>query len=1077
VATSFDALGWRALLQPILEAAAAARLYPDYDEASRAEAVGAELAKVWKAPGWLPLLALPALLLAHGRILALGLIGLWLFLSHRSKRRVAERQAILHRETEVERSKHREAARAFLVEIVEAANRGELRAQERLRERWHSLLPPVAQSFSVQLSRASGGECRITGRAIGPDDIPNVVPRLGRGGRIVHDKRKVGDVDEDLTELNAATALSLLLAICGDADRVYVHLSVRMAGTPAGDLPWLRLAARVGYAELQGILARMEAPSEAIAELGGTVGRRRGKKFYPAEDPFLTRPRDAVPDLSAADSPSREVRHRPEPQALAGFGASVPETNAEQIAWTKATPQRHDGIGPDPEALRAGKINPEREGKVLEAIRGGKAGSTVQSLMAFTGLREPTVRHFGISASQAGLIEAIQVRDTYYFVVRPDDDEASADAMGIRAAILSLQKSERPKARAPVSAGRESEGLTTWRRLDKATFAPVGIESVSEVTSSPAEKVTAPPAGGEHERGDPKPRDMRGPFGIVAKRWANYDGDPSARFIPFHHYYPTYESLDPGQLHCYFGWRKAFRAGQTPPTDLSYLFLHVYELIHVIGVPDLRHAASELERLWAGYRPTYAKLDNYLVPWIADLYALEGLTDEVASWYRRAVGTGATIPDRETVTDLYWAVADYSGMPRLALATLTGEPKLGSNKFCLEHNLDGWVERGYREALKTVDEAFRAKSGKRLRDATIEASGLKPLTREAFAGAVYDWKRVRVTIAQLPNLDETSLAVCTFQSAVRYAENRMREQRKFRARLRGVEIDSDLAAAIDQRLADYVRATRPRTRVTIDLAKAKELEQESSEVRDILLRGLENGGDSEAGSPAFAPSSRPDGTPAGLLTDLAAVQSAISCCSVPARAVLDSFVAIGWEVEATDARLSTPAGGALVSPLIDEINGHSVTALGDLLIVPEGDLYVVQEDFRDEVYCVVRGSLEGFGVPSSQVSDDSPTCDGTPEPEFDNYGFGPAEVEALRLLSSGVKVDGRLGALAQDHGGSTLLFLERINELALASPHGDLIVDAGQDPPALIEDAREWVTTLLGQFPLQDISSPSLIDR
>lgn len=46
----------------------------------------------------------------------------------------------------------------------------------------------------------------------------------------------------------------------------------------------------------------------------------------------------------------------------------------------------------------------------------------------------------------------------------------------------------------------------------------------------------------------------------------------------------------------------------------------------------------------------------------------------------------------------------------------------------------------------------------------------------------------------------------------------------------------------------------------------------------------------------------------------------------------------------------------MVGPLIDEINGHAVTAARDILIVTEGETHVVQEDFRDEVYCVLRGS-------------------------------------------------------------------------------------------------------------------------
>jgi hypothetical protein len=957
------------------------------------------------------------LLLSHGWILAVALVGAWIYFSARARRTLGDRRTSLALLTETQRLAHREAAREFLVEVIEAADRGDPLARAKLLERWHSLLPASVRPFSVQIGRTAPGECQLTGRAIGPGDIPTETPRIGRGGKTVYDKRKVGEVDEDLTELNAAAALSLLLAMFGDADRVHVHLSLSMDAGAAGMIPWIRLATHLGYTELQTAIAGMQSPSEALRTLGGMLGRRKAQRYYPAEDPQLV-------GTAGSASQDEEVSAVGDPPRNGG--------------WTKATPQRKDGIGPDPDALRAGMINPEREGKVLEAIRLG-VGSTVESLMAATGLREPTVRHFGLSAAEAGLVEALKIGTKYHFIVTDADPAASPGARKLRASVL---------------AQRASENATQGRQAARVGFAPVAIPvGVAAPAVSATEKVPSP---GGHRRAvpdSPAPRHMRGRFGVVAKRWAAYECSP-ATFVPFQHYYPTYECLDPAQLAFYFGWRTAFRQGNVLQTDLSYLFIHVYELIHVIGVPDLRHAASELERLWTSYRSAFPKLDRYLVPWIADLYATENLAPEISGWYKRSAAAGAGVADAEVIADLYWADADYQGMPRLALTVLTGEPKLGANKFCLQYNADGWVERGYREALEAADEAFRAKQGKPVRDATIEAHGLRPLTREAFAGAVYDWKRVRVTVARTPSFDDTSLAVLTFQAAARYAENRMREQRKFKARLRGVTIDSELAAAIDQRLGRYIEASRPRTRVTIDLAKARELEQESSEVREILLAG-------STGAEAPAP----EGAPPGLLTDLAAVRSAIEVCSAPARALLEPFVAYEWELPASDPRLVSAAGGALVGPLVDEVNGHTMTSLGDLLIVPEGELYVLQEDFRDEVYCAIRGSLEGFGIappesPSSQPAYPNAVSDA------DSFGFGPAELQTLRLLSGAQDATSALEEHARAEGSTVLLLLDRVNELALASPHGDNVVDTGGTPPALIDDGREWVAALLAHFPV-----------
>lgn len=72
----------------------------------------------------------------------------------------------------------------------------------------------------------------------------------------------------------------------------------------------------------------------------------------------------------------------------------------------------------------------------------------------------------------------------------------------------------------------------------------------------------------------------------------------------------------------------------------------------------------------------------------------------------------------------------------------------------------------------------------------------------------------------------------------------------------------------------------------------------------------------------------------------------------------------------------------------------------------------------------------------------------------------------------GDEVSELLEALGAPSGLSPLLLIDRLNELALASPHGDVIVDAGQDPPALIEDGREWVSSLVARLSHDPAISP-----
>ena len=54
-----------------------------------------------------------------------------------------------------------------------------------------------------------------------------------------------------------------------------------------------------------------------------------------------------------------------------------------------------------------------------------------------------------------------------------------------------------------------------------------------------------------------------------------------------------------------------------------------------------------------------------------------------------------------------------------------------------------------------------------------------------------------------------------------------------------------------------------------------------------------------------------------------------------------------------------------------------------------------------------------------------------------------------------------LSEAAIEHATTPLLLVDRINECALASSYGDIVVDAGTSPPVLIEDARNYVDELL----------------
>lgn len=98
-----------------------------------------------------------------------------------------------------------------------------------------------------------------------------------------------------------------------------------------------------------------------------------------------------------------------------------------------------------------------------------------------------------------------------------------------------------------------------------------------------------------------------------------------AEFVPFHTYWPTYEQMQSAQKRWYLYWRGEVRAGRYPDTDLSYVFVYLYELIHGIGWREPKQGYELMDRIWQAYRQRYPKLDQYVREWLYDLVLVFGL--------------------------------------------------------------------------------------------------------------------------------------------------------------------------------------------------------------------------------------------------------------------------------------------------------------------------------------------------------------------------------------------------------------------------------------------------------------------
>ncbi len=95
--------------------------------------------------------------------------------------------------------------------------------------------------------------------------------------------------------------------------------------------------------------------------------------------------------------------------------------------------------------------------------------------------------------------------------------------------------------------------------------------------------------------------------------------------IPCEFHTPTYNSLNIYQLRSYFSWRTFIREGDFRPTEISYIYLYIYELLNGIGINNSIDGLNKLLEIWHYYRKYASKMDLYLPNWLKDYYIINDI--------------------------------------------------------------------------------------------------------------------------------------------------------------------------------------------------------------------------------------------------------------------------------------------------------------------------------------------------------------------------------------------------------------------------------------------------------------------
>lgn len=557
-----------------------------------------------------------------------------------------------------------------------------------------------------------------------------------------------------------------------------------------------------------------------------------------------------------------------------------------------------------------------------------------------------------------------------------------------------------------------------------------------------------------------------------------------APFVAFKSYWPTYDQMASDQFKWYFYWREEVRSGRYPDTDLSYLFVYFYELIHGVGWSDPLQGYELMEQAWHAYRKRYAKLDTYLREWLYDFMIVHGLDMPIRETYQRFPRVlSSELKEKEWKRRFTLQPVELTWELLLDLLDYDVE----KSRFYQENGRKD-LERYAPKVIALVDSYLAKMKGQRFIDRFQPRP--RQVKRHLFRSAVYDHGLYgRNVVLTVVSLSEYAPLRSYITGLVRLTENKLRELRGFKGRLRGSdevepEVEEVITRYLKKEIQEQLEAQRRQAipEVQIDTGKLRRLQQESDQVRDMLLTE-EAGQQAEVINSQPVPESAPSvGASSGHSEDMGAStnmdahskgrSSRKSAAKKPDvfQAVMD-FDADPYELDSLEVRDQLDEANVIVRSMNTEeseseaANSRSMEpsgsaedrlmqSMGSLELKPlsssehsseAGGIHIIDPHVVD-VEVLIGMPTVGEQLWQWEVEDE----------EWQELAerLNPTHLEVLHALKAGPNRS-ELQQIAEKAGSMPALLLDEINDAAMDTI-GDLLIDG----EAIADDYIDMLETL-----------------
>ena len=420
------------------------------------------------------------------------------------------------------------------------------------------------------------------------------------------------------------------------------------------------------------------------------------------------------------------------------------------------------------------------------------------------------------------------------------------------------------------------------------------------------------------------------------KFMADYDDDLpySEDFVKV---YPTYRDLTTDQLRGYFTWRTAVRKNDVKKAPSPYPFMYVYELLNGIGTEHGEAAFHKIDDFSKAYESVDDKLVSFREKWLCDYMIYHDLSPDLFH------DIGDTPNERNIITLMHW---EESSADDIYEAVCNMSPYRPEQSRYAQENPEIFRYVLCKSFIK-ISEFFRDNRKNSFCSklfGTIAESAYRIFDTAVFYDPApvrdkdYKVNEIHSYICRQGKWFARHLTGCRHRSAklgnfVKAVDCILREETGYQYKLSDAEVSKQEKSIIRSVIAEYLDQKKKEEirKIEIDVSKLSDIRKAADSTRDKLI--VEEEFDTEDESPVIEE------------TVAENVDSPLNEAETEFMSAL---------INGGDYDSAARKHGSMTSVLADSINEKLFDRFGDTVLLFDGDVPEIIEDYLEELKSIVN---------------------------------------------------------------------------------------------------------------------------